>query len=192
MKRWSARVLNRISTLLLLSGLFLVPDIVASRSNGGEQESRDYRNRELAFKYPAGFCVLVEDQGATIRVGPRTPSAYWEQSITIRKLKKNAECDVPQDNSPDPQKNRQIAGQLAYAYCSEAALRESKQEGYLMKEGAFCWNFELIRKERSDRKGALPEREMKRLKDQGDRDWKTVEAAFKLILDSFAFVTSQR
>ena len=184
----------KVRSLLLLTGLLLLPGVAGATGNKelGEQPTQRYRNREIIFKYPAGFRVLVEDQGATICVVPRTESAYWENNITIRKLKKNAECDVPQNNSPDSQKNRQIAGQLAYAYRSDVPSRESKQEGYLMKEGAFCWNFELIRRERSDRKGALPEREMKRVKDQRDRDWERAEAAFKLILNSFAFVTSQR
>src|SRR6266403_2151283 len=88
------------------------------------QPAQRYRNREITFKYPAGFRVFVEKQGAIIRVVPRTSSAYGEESIAIRKLKKNAECDVPQDNSPDPERNRQIDDQLAYAYRSGAALRE--------------------------------------------------------------------
>jgi hypothetical protein len=188
---------TKISNLILIFGLLLAASLVANSAeikavNG--QQTKRYRSREFAFNYPAGFQVSVEDRGATIRIVPPSRSAYWEDSITIRKLKKNEECDIPQDNSPDTRDNRNIAGHRAYAYSGEDAAmnRCTKEKGYLIEDYGFCWNFELIRRGRPYHKLDLPEKEMKRRDNQADQDFKTVNAAFNSVLNSFVFLLPKK
>lgn len=156
--------------------------------SGAQLKKAEYRTSEFAFWYSADFKLSVADHGTIIRLVPRSQSAYWEETIIIRKHdKKTEECDLPQNSQPENRDRRNIAGQRAYAYSSEDAAmnRFLKTKGYVIETANSCWRFELIRKGRPWQKFGFSKEEQKRLDKQSEQDAKAAEAAFKMILDSF-------
>src|SRR6266487_2629002 len=111
-----------VSIRFLVTHLLLVP-VVGAHAAGNERieqrQTKRYQTKEFTFECPAAFKASVDHRGATIRIIPRSRSPYWEDSIIIHKLEKNAECDIPQDSQPDTDDKRKIAGHPAYAYSGE-------------------------------------------------------------------------
>jgi hypothetical protein len=181
----------RFFRVLLLTALFGVLVGAASAQNQRiDEQGKRYGRKEFTFRYPAGFKISVGNHGTIIHLATPNQSSYWEDTITIRKHnKKTEECDLPQDSHPDTDDRRIIAGHRTYAYSGGGASmnRYIHRKGYLIETSASCWRFELVRKGRPYQKFNLSDEEIKRLDKQGDEDSKKSNAAFKIVLDSFAF-----
>jgi hypothetical protein len=158
------------------------------------KKDAEYRTRECAFRYPGGCKLSVAQHGAVIRLALPSRSQYWQDAVAIRKLNKETEqCDIPQNAQPDSRDRRKIAGLRAYAYSGEDAAmnRYVKTKGYMIERAGFCWDFQLVQTGKPYRKFDLPEKELKRLGDQAERDAKAAQTAFNTVLDSFDFVRAK-
>ena len=187
----------RIHTLFLTAVLSLLPAAAANSTENKKvaQQTKNFRTKEFAFKYPTSFRMSVGGHGSTVRISPPSRSAYWEDAIIIQKHnKKTEECDLPQSSQPDSHDRRNIASRRAYAYSGEDAAmnRFTKEQGYVIETRTSCWRFELVRRGRPYQKLDLAREEMKRLDKQSDRDAKAANIAFKTILDSFVFLRPER
>jgi hypothetical protein len=175
-------------------GFFLSILLLLSVRGADRQPAKKYRAKEFEFSCPAAFKVSTKSNGAFTYIAAPSQSTYWQDAITIRQLnKKTEECDLPQSTTPEAGPKRKIAGRVAYGYFEEDAAmnRYVKTKGYMIERAGLCWDFQLVRTGKPYRKFDLPEKELKRLDDQAERDAKAAQTAFNTVLDSFGFVRAK-
>jgi hypothetical protein len=180
--------MKRISCLSLIA-------VLVMPASGGGADSRSFRNKECAFRYPPNLKISVKEHGKVIQLVAPNHSAYWENTITIRKHnRKTDECEPPDGTSPDEQDRRKIAGLHAFSYSGDDAAmnRYTKEKGYLIETRTACWRFELLRRGRPYQKMNLSRGEVELLDKQSEQNAKAAKAAFKIVLDSFTLFPPER
>jgi hypothetical protein len=178
------------------TGSFIVIVVLLFASvNSGAKSNAAFRNKECAFRYPPDLKISVREHGKVIQLVAPNHSAYWENTITIRKHdRKTEECEPPDGTSPDEHDRRKIAGLRAFSYSGDDAAmnRVVKIKGYVIETNTACWRFELKRNGRPFHKFDMPAKELKRLENLSNQDFELATAAFQTVLNSFTVLSSAK